>query len=203
MSTTVNDVSSTSPATGTTSTDSSSNLYGANTTTEQATQAYGTQPPGGIGAFQGEDLDALVMSVFLNRSEDLDNQVRNQVSQLEVNNTEMQNTNNATAALLAAGTGTGDNSTTFVYTNPTTGATSAMSVGTYIGQQTGTTPGSSEDQSDLETSLNDIGTQQQGMSQEQSTNISATMSKDNESWEGCTNLVSSISQSLSQIVGKW
>jgi hypothetical protein len=127
------------------------------------------------------------------------------VSQLEVNNTEMQNTNNATAALLAAGTGTGDANTTFVYTNPTTGSTTTMSVGYYVYMETGA-PGyeiENEDQSDLETQLNDIGTQQQGMSQEQSTNISATMSKDNESWEGCTNLVSSISQSLSQIVGKW
>lgn len=144
-------------------------------------------------------LAELILKVMLARGAALDNQVRSQVGSLQKYTREMDNANRAQSAVQADKSKSGGGTCTFVYTNPETGKTSTMTVSQFI-EQNGDSIGKKESNSDIETTLNDIGTEAQGMSQEWSTNVSATMDKDNEAWEAASNLVSSLNQTVQELV---
>ena len=196
MTTSVNDVTTTGTTTGT-----SSDSYGGLTSTDDANLAFGPNNIPAAESIPPSDLDAVILSVFTQRGHALDTQTYNQVQQLQQYNTEMTNANNAEAAAQAATSGHAA-SATFQYTNPSTGQVSSMSVGTYMAHQ-GKPAGGGEDNSDIETTLNDIGTEAQGMSQEWSTDVSATMQKDNEAWEAGSDLVNKVGQTLNTLISNF
>ena len=196
MTTSVNDVTTTGTTTGT-----SSDSYGGLTSTEDANQAFGDGNIPAAESIPPGDLDAIILSVFTQRGQALDTQTYNQVQQLQQYNTEMTNANNAEAAAQAAGSGKAG-SATFQYTNPSTGQVSSMSVSTYMSNQ-GKPVSGGEDNSDIETTLNDIGTEAQGMSQQWSTDVSATMQKDNEAWEAGSDLVNKVGQTLNTLISNF
>ena len=196
MTTSVNDVTTTGTTTGT-----SSDSYGGLTSTEDANQGFGPNNIPAAESIPPGDLDAIILSVFTQRGQALDTQTYNQVQQLQQYNTEMTNANNAEAAAQAAPSGKAA-SVTFQYTNPSTGQVSSVSVGTYMAQQ-GKPASGGEDNSDIETTLNDIGTEAQGMSQQWSTDVSATMQKDNEAWEAGSDLVNKVGQTLNTLINNF
>ncbi len=197
MSTTINDVSSTT----TTATGGTPGGYGNLTSTEDANQAFGANNVPPAESIPPSDLDAIILSVFTQRGHALDTQTYNQVQMLQQYNTEMTNANNAEAAAQAAASGQAG-AATFQYTDPSTGTVETMQVSSYMAQQ-GKPIGSGEANSDIESTLNDIGTEAQGMSQEWSTDVSATMQKDNEAWEAGSDLVNKIGQTLNTLIGNF
>ena len=156
------------------------------------------------------DLATLILQVLGQRYDILDQQVRDEASEIQEKNVQVENVN---AAMDAANTHTSDSDSTdpsdvtFTYTDPTTGETSTENVKDFMTEQglSGIPDGSKWDKDDWNsavTTLKNTASSLTSTASEEQTEMNATYNKLQECSQTMATFQSNWHQMMSTIIGK-